>query len=119
MLGEKRDVKVWMGWLESRAHKEVDAIETPIGYLPKYDDLKALFESKINKEYPQDLYKKQFSLYIDNIIGRIDLQIEAYGKEVNIPQRLFDILKKQREELLALKDKYGAVVTPKQLAENN
>ena len=65
------------------------------------------------------MYEKQFSLFIDNIVGRIDLQIEAYGKEVNIPQRLFAILKKQREELLVLKDKYGAIVTPKQLAESN
>ena len=33
-LGEKRDVKVWLAWLERRAHDEVGAIETPIGYLP-------------------------------------------------------------------------------------
>ena len=115
LLGEKRDVKAWMAWLERRSHKEVDAIETPIGYLPRYEDLKELFKSKVDKEYPEDLYEKQFSLYVDNIIDRIDMQIEAYGKEVNIPQRLFDILKKQREELMALKEKYGPIVTPKQL----
>jgi phosphoenolpyruvate carboxykinase (GTP) len=117
LLGEKKDVKAWMGWLERRAHKEVDALETPIGYLPKYEDLKELFKTRIDKEYPKDLYEKQFSLYIDNILGRIELQIEAYGKESNIPQRLFDILKKQREELLALKEKYGSIVTQSQLAE--
>ena len=117
LLGEKKDVKAWMGWLERRAHKEVDALETPIGYLPKYEDLKELFKTRIDKEYPKDLYEKQFSLYIDNILGRIDLQIEAYGKESNIPQRLFDILKKQRGELLALKEKYGSMVTPQQLEE--
>jgi phosphoenolpyruvate carboxykinase (GTP) len=115
LLGEKRDVKAWMAWLERRAHNEVDAIDTPIGYLPRYEDLKKLFKSKIDKEYPEDLYEKQFSLYIDNIVGRIDLQLEAYGKDTNIPQKLFEILQKQREELMALKDKYGAIVTPKQL----
>jgi len=118
LLGEKRDVKAWMAWLERRAHGEVDAIDTPIGYLPKYEDLKDLFKFKIDKEYPEDLYNKQFSLYIDNIIGRIDLQVEAYGKEKHIPQKLYDILKEQRQELTALKDKYGAIVTPQQLAEN-
>jgi len=115
LLGEKKDVKAWMAWLERRAHNEVDAIDTPIGYLPKYEDLKKLFKSKIDKEYPEDLYEKQFSLYIDNIVGRIDLQLEAYGKETNIPQKLFEILQKQRQQLMALKDKYGAIVTPKQL----
>jgi phosphoenolpyruvate carboxykinase (GTP) len=117
LLGEKRDVKAWMAWLERRAHGEVEAIDTPIGYLPKYEDLKALFKAKIDKDYPEDLYIKQFSLYLDNIIARIDLQIEAYGKEKNIPQKLFDIYKEQRQELVALKDKYGAIVTPKQLEE--
>ena len=119
LLGEKRDVKAWMAWLERRAHGEVDAIDTPIGYLPKYGDLKDLFKSKIDKDYPEDLYIRQFSLYIDNIIARIDLQVEAYGKEKHIPQKLFDVLKEQRQELAALKDKYGAIVTPKQLEEAN
>ncbi len=115
LLGEKKDVKVWMAWLEGRARQEVDAIETPIGYLPKYEDLKNLFESRIGKEYPEDLYKKQFSLYVDNIVARIELQIESYGKEKNIPPKLFDILKEQRQELTALKEKFGPIVTPRQM----
>ena len=106
-----------MAWLERRSHQDVDAIDTPIGYLPRYEDLKALFKSKIDKAYPEELYEKQFSLYVDNIINRIDLQLEAYGKEKNIPQKLFDILRNQRQALEALKDKFGPVVTPKQLEE--
>lgn len=115
LLGEKRDVRVWLGWLERRAHGDVGAIETPIGYIPGYEDLKSLFESDINKDYPEDLYNKQFSLYIDNIIARIDLQEEAYGKEKNLPQRLFEVYEEQRRGLLALKEKYGPIVTPDQL----
>ncbi|MGD2270584.1 MAG: phosphoenolpyruvate carboxykinase (GTP) [Desulfobacterales bacterium] len=117
LLGEKKDVKAWMAWLERQAHNEVEAIETPIGYLPKYEDLKDLFQSKIDKEYPEDLYVKQFSLYTGNIIARIDLQIEAYSKEKNIPARLFEALNKQREALLELNEKFGPIVTPEQLAE--
>jgi phosphoenolpyruvate carboxykinase (GTP) len=117
LLGEKKDVKVWLGWLERRAHKEVDAIETPIGYLPMYEDLKPLFEGLIDKAYPKDLYDRQFSLYIDHILARNSLQTEAYGKEENIPQLLFDVLAEQKEGLLALKTKFGAIVTPDQLLE--
>jgi phosphoenolpyruvate carboxykinase (GTP) len=119
LLGEKRDVRAWMAWLERRVHREVDAIETPIGYLPKYEDLKDLFKSIIDKEYPQELYVKQFSLYIDHIIARIDLQIEAYGKDANIPVKLFEVLNEQKEGLQTLKNKYGSVVTPSQLQEPN
>jgi phosphoenolpyruvate carboxykinase (GTP) len=77
-----------------------------------------LFTERIRKKYPKDLYDKQFALYINNIVGRIDLQLDAYGKEGNIPDRLFDILKQQRAELVALKEKYGPIVTPQQLEEN-
>jgi phosphoenolpyruvate carboxykinase (GTP) len=115
LLGEKKDVKAWMAWLERRAHGEVDAIETPIGFIPKYEDLKKLFKERIAKEYPEQLYAKHFSLYIDHIIGRIDLQVDAYGKEKAIPDRLFDILKQQRQALMALKEKYGSIVKPEQL----
>jgi len=118
LLGEKKDVKAWMAWLERRVHQEVDAIETPIGYLPKYEDLKRLFKERIDKEYSEDLYIRQFSLYIDNIVARIDLQEEAYGKEPHIPDKLFDILKRQRAELTALKEKYGPIVSPEQLHQN-
>ncbi len=115
LLGEKRDVKVWLAWLERRAHGEVAAIETPIGYIPLYADLSRLFKERIAKEYPETLYTRQFSLYIDNILARIDLQLAAYGKENNLPAPLFEILQHQQRELLALKEKYGPIVTPAQL----
>ena len=115
LLGEKRDVKVWMAWLERRAHGEVAAIDTPIGYLPKYADLKTLFASIIDKAYTEKLYNRQFSLYIDNIVARIDLQIAAYGKDTGIPARLFEILRRQREGLMALRDTFGPIVLPDQL----
>jgi len=116
LLGEKRDVKVWLGWLERRAHGEVDAIETPIGYIPKYEDLKELF-ARIGKEYPKELYDKQFALYVDNILARIDLQEEAYRKEKNIPPRLFEVYAEQREGLEALKARCGPIVSVEQLIE--
>jgi len=117
LLGEKRDVKVWLAWLERKAHGDVPAIRTPIGDLPKYEDLKNLFQAIIDKPYPEELYIKQFSLYIENIIDRIDLQREAYGKEPNITERLFDILDEQRKGLLALKAKYGSIVKPSELEQ--
>jgi phosphoenolpyruvate carboxykinase (GTP) len=116
LLGEKRDVKVWLGWLELRAQGEVEAIETPIGFIPQYEDLKKLF-AEIDKEYPKELYDKQFALYVDNILARIDLQEEAYRKEKNVPAKLFEVYAEQRKELEALKAKYGPIVSVEQLIE--
>jgi phosphoenolpyruvate carboxykinase (GTP) len=116
LLGEKRDVKVWLGWLELRAHGEVDAIETPIGYIPKYEDLRELF-ARIGKAYPKELYDRQFAFYVDNILARIELQEEAYRKEKNIPSRLFEVYAEQRKGLEALRAKYGPIVSVEQLIE--
>jgi phosphoenolpyruvate carboxykinase (GTP) len=115
LLGEKKDVKVWLAWLERLAHDDVQAIDTPIGRLPRYDDLKDLFAKIIDKPYPRELYDKQFSLYVDNIVNRIDLQLAAYGKEENLPAKLFDVLKAQRDGLITLRDKFGSIVLPDQL----
>ncbi len=117
LLGEKKDVHVWMGWLERRVHNDVEAIDTPIGMLPKYEDLKELFKTLIDKDYDRALYGRQFSLYIDNIVARIDLQADAYKKDENIPDKLFEIYEEQKAALLVLREKYGSIVTPDQLME--
>jgi phosphoenolpyruvate carboxykinase (GTP) len=112
LLGEKKDVKVWLAWLERYAHQEVGCIETPMGNLPLYQDLAPLFADIIDKPYAKDLYDRQFSLYVDHILARIELQETAYAKEENIPGRLFEILTRQKEELQAWKKTKGAVILP-------
>lgn len=112
LIGEKRDVKVWLSWLERYAHNEIEYLSTPIGNLPRYEDLKTLFKEIIGKDYTRELYIKQFSLYLDNIIKRVELQQDAYSKEDGIPQKLFDILAEQKQELSTLKEKQGSIVSP-------
>lgn len=113
LIGEKKDVKVWLGWLELYANGDVASIETPLGYMPKYDDLKKLF-AEIGKEYSLETYTMQFSIYINKIINRIEAQEAAYKKEENIPVQLFEVYEKQKKELLKLKEKYGEIVKPQQ-----
>ncbi len=116
LLGEKKDVKVWLGWLELRPNGEVEAIETPIGFISLYEDLKKLFDG-ISKPYPKDLYDKQFSFYPDNIISILDLQDDAFRKDERVPVKIFAIYAAQKAGLVALKAKYGSVVSVEQLAE--
>jgi phosphoenolpyruvate carboxykinase (GTP) len=118
LLGEKRDVKVWLSWLERRSHHELQAIETPIGFIPRYIDLKAIFKERIDKQYDEALYDKQFSLYIDKIIKRLEMQLGAYEKEENLPPQLFKVLNLQIEQLSALKGKYGPIVHPADIEKN-
>jgi len=115
LLGEKRDVKTWLSWLDRKAHGDVLGIETPIGVIPRYEELKDLFASTINKEYPHDLYEKQFSLHVDLILARIEMQSEAFAKEENLPEKLFEVYAEQKQGLEALKARFGPIVTPDQL----
>jgi phosphoenolpyruvate carboxykinase (GTP) len=112
LLGEKRDVKAWLTWLDRYAHGEVSGIETPIGFIPRYEDLKHVFEDTIGKEYPASLYEKQFSFYVDNILARIQLQQDAYSKDKKMPARIFEVYEEQKTGLRALKEKHGPIVKP-------
>jgi len=114
ILGEKKDVKGWLGWLERYVHGEAKGVATPIGVIPRYDELKPLFDG-IGKEYPRSLYDMQFALYVDNIVARIDLQTAAYAKEANLPPQLFKVYESQKNALLGLKQKFGPVVQVAQL----
>jgi phosphoenolpyruvate carboxykinase (GTP) len=116
LLGEKRDVRVWLSWLERYAHGDLAGIATPIGFIPTYEDLSALFRDLIAKDYPRDLYDRQFSFYVDNILARIALQEEAYRKEKKVPARIFEVYAEQRQGLEALKAAFGPVVPPARLA---
>jgi phosphoenolpyruvate carboxykinase (GTP) len=116
LLGEKRDVKVWLSWLERFAHGDLKGIDTPIGWIPRYEDLAGLFKELIAKPYPKELYEKQFSFYIDNILARIALQEEAYRKEKKVPARIFEVYQEQKAGLEALRQKHGPVVTPDTLS---
>lgn len=111
LLGEKRDVKVWMAWMDRYAFGEMEAIDTPIGYLPKYADLQALFRQIIGKEYSKELYDRQFALYTDKHIERLAMQEQAFAAEQGeIPTIFMEILRRQQAELKALKAKYGAII---------
>jgi len=83
--------------------------------IPKYADLERLFSQKINKKYSEQLYTMQFSLYVDNIISRIDMQIQAWKKEEGVGQTIFDIYAKQKAALEVLKAAKGAIVKPQDL----
>ena len=113
LIGEKRDVTVWLSWLARLANNEVKGIKTAIGIIPTFEELCALFDELIpDKGYTKELYNKQFSLYIDNIIARIDMQVAAYKKEINVPDIYFETQAAKKARLEELKAAKGSIVTP-------
>jgi len=117
LIGEKRDTKVWMRIMALMHQGKVESIWTPIGRIPKYQDLKKLFKEVIDKEYEKELYTKQFSLYTDNLIKRVDMSIVEFAKEKGMPEEFFHVLDTWRRDLAALKATIGLIVTPDQMIE--
>jgi len=112
-LNDKTDKNVWLKWMELRSHKEVSAIKTPTGFIPRYEDLRTLFKKVLNKEYRQDDYAKQFTLRIPENLSKIERITKLYRNEIpDAPEILFDILREQKERLQAARKKYGDYVSP-------
>ncbi len=110
------DKLIWVIWGEARTHSEVDAIMTPVGYIPKFDDLRHFFKEYLNKDYSKDAYEEQFSLRIEKLLQKLDRIENNFKKEENMPQFFWDVLQEQRENLKKIKESKGkSVIVPSEL----
>jgi phosphoenolpyruvate carboxykinase (GTP) len=108
-LNEKLDKRIWVLWAEGRVHGDFDAIRTPIGYIPKYDDIKNLFDAVFDgRTYTKEEYKTQFSIRISKYIEKYGRMETQYREEEGMPEEFWACLKDRREELLALKARYNS-----------
>jgi len=115
-MNHKNDKRVWLKWMELRVHDEVDAIKTPTGFIPKYEDLKRLFKETLNKEYPKEDYIKQFTLRVPEHLAKIDRLMKVFNERVlYTPKIVFKILEEQRERLKKARTKYGDYISPFEL----
>ncbi|MEW6095121.1 MAG: phosphoenolpyruvate carboxykinase (GTP) [bacterium] len=114
-LNEKIDKKVWYKWMELRVHNEVEAIETPTGRIPKYEDIKRLFKKILNKDYTQDSYDKQFMIRIQENLAKIERIKKIYKTQVfDTPKIVFEVLESQRQRLEKASEKYGDYILPEE-----
>jgi phosphoenolpyruvate carboxykinase (GTP) len=111
-LNKKVDKKIWILWSEGRVHGEYEAIKTPIGHLPFYEDLKDLFRIVFDWEYKHEDYVKQFNIRIKKHLEKLERMEKLYGGEEGIPDSFWDIHYKIRKELEYILEKTGKEVVP-------
>ncbi len=111
-LNDKIDKSVWLKWMELRVHDDVDAITTPIGYIPLYKDLKQLFKEVLDKEYSRRDYEKQFMIRVPELLAKIERIRNIYKGIDNIPKLLFEELKKEEVRLEKAKKRFGEYISP-------
>jgi phosphoenolpyruvate carboxykinase (GTP) len=117
-LNDPKDKHVWIKWMELRVHNEVDAIKTPTGYIPKYEDLRKLFKQLRDKDYSKKEYITQFSIRVQENMSKIKRVRQFYKKNVTYtPEAVFWVLNQQYERLLDAKEKYGDYISPEQFIE--
>ncbi len=111
-LNGKLDKGIWVKWMELRVHGDVDAIESPTGLIPKYEDLARLFTEHQDIEYSQADYVKQFTIRIPENLAKIDRIEKIYREIADTPEIVFEALNIQRERVAKLKGEKGDYVSP-------
>ncbi len=110
-LNEKVDKRVWVIWAEGRVHGEYDAIKTPVGYIPKYEDLRSLFKKVFKREYTEKEYVEQFSIRVKKYLEKQARMEDLYGDEEGIPEAFWVVHNRIKKSLKAL-EKEGDVLPP-------
>jgi len=97
--------KMWILWAEGRVNGEYKALETPIGRIPKYEDLKKLFIRELNKDYTRIEYIQQFSLRVVKYLEKMERMSKIF-ENIEMPASFTEELKTQTERLKETREKF-------------
>jgi len=107
------DKAVWVKWMKLRIYDEIDAVKTPVGLIPKYEDLKRLFKEVRNKEYNEENYNRQFTIRIPENLEKVERIEEIFRTKVtDTPKVLFEIFYEQKLRLAQARKEHGDYIKP-------
>ena len=117
-LNDRRDKHVWIKWIELRVHDDVEALKTPTGLIPRYEDLARLFKQVLNKDYAYEDYEEQFTIRIPENLRKIERVREFWRTKVlDTPVELLHILDEQAKRLIECRQLFGDYVPPDRFEE--
>lgn len=112
-LNGKLDKMVWLLWAELRVNGDVDALKTPTGWIPKFEDLVLLFKNKLNADYTKAAYEKQFTTRVPNLLAKFDRVEKIYRDKVSdTPQAVYNTFNVIRRRLRDAQAKHGDTISP-------
>ncbi len=110
---DKLAKKVWIHWAEGRVHGEYDALDTPTGKIPLYEDLKVLFKKFLDIDYTREEYTYQFTFRCDKWIAKLERSKKYFKKmDEDCPQLIFDKWDEFIAKIADAKAKYGTEIKP-------
>lgn len=111
-LNGKMDKRVWLLWAEGRVHGKYEAVETPVGLIPKYEDLKTLFVRELDKDYTKAEYIQQFSLRVVKYLEKMERMSRIF-ENIQMPSDFTKELRAQTKRLRETSTKYGEdIISP-------
>ncbi len=112
-LTGKMAKRVWLHWAELRIHGEVGAHRSPLGYIPRCEDLQPLFRHYLDEDFSKELYLELFKFRIDPWVAKLTRAIQFYEKTApDCPEKFFAVWKAAIEKLKQAKSKYGPFIEP-------
>jgi len=106
--------KVWLHWAEGRIHGEYEALDTPSGKIPKYEDLQALFDEFLpNEGFTKEKYTYLFTFRCTKLIEKLERTKKFFAsKDGNVPAELNEYWDTTIAKYKAIKAKYGDEIKP-------
>jgi len=112
-LHEILDKMVWILWAERRVHGDVEAIRTPTGFIPRYEDIAQLFREHLAKAFTRDDYVRAFTIRVANLLAKFDRVEKIYQDKVpDTPQIVYDTFATIRRRLQEAQAKHGEIISP-------
>ena len=105
--------KVWLHWAELRIHDEAEALRTPTGLIPVYDDLRRLFSEILSEDYAEADYTYQFSFRCDAWLAKIGRATRYFREKCpDCPDTVYNMWQEITQRIEAARSKHGPVITP-------
>ncbi len=110
---DKLAKKVWLHWAEGRVHGEYEAIPTPTGKIPLYEDLKALFTKYLDLDYTLEEYTYQFTFRCDKWIAKLERSKVFFTKmDENLPEFIINKWDEAIAKITKAGEDFGTEILP-------
>ncbi len=118
-LNGMADKKIWILWAELRVNGDVDAVRTPTGLIPKYEDIAELFKVNLSRQYSKQDFINQFTTRVPENLAKLERVEKIYREKVaDTPRILYDTFNNVRKRLKAAAEKFGDYISPFDLINN-
>lgn len=105
--------KVWLHWAEGRIHGEYEALDTPSGKIPLYNDVKVLFKELLDEDFTEEDYTYLFTFRCTKLIEKLERTKKFFAsKDSKVPAELNEYWDATIAKYTTVKEKYGDEIKP-------